>query len=392
MANQLRILIAPDKFKGTLTADQAAEAIAQGWQSVRPGDALSALPISDGGDGFGELLGRHLRAEERTTATVDAAHEPIKATWWWEPRRRIALIESARVIGLARLPKGKFHPFELDTLGLGRVIQDALAMRPRDVLIGIGGSATNDAGFGLATGLGWRFLDNQANPIESWPELTRSHAAQPPSNASAALSNASCITVAVDVKNPLLGGLGASRVYGPQKGLRPEDFAPAEAAFRALVRATGQGLSRFKAPHRIAGAGAAGGLGYGLTAFAGARLRPGFQLFAREVGMRSQLEQSDLLITGEGALDRTSVDMGKGVGELAWMARNLGVPCLGLAGKCDFTTAPEGPFTRCWNLAPSLAKPEEAMERPAHYLKLAAAQAAQWWNRHGTSSQPPSAR
>jgi glycerate kinase len=155
----MKVLIVPDKFKGTLTAAAAAAAIARGWRSGRPNDSLDLLPMSDGGDGFGEVTSKLLRARLQRAEAIDAAHRPCVAKWWWEPRTRTAIIESAGVIGLAMLPPKRFHPFELDTLGLGAVVQAAAQRGARRCLMGIGGSATNDGGFGLARALGWVFLD-----------------------------------------------------------------------------------------------------------------------------------------------------------------------------------------------------------------------------------------
>ena len=148
----LKVLIIPDKFKGTLTAREAAETIARGWRKIRPEDTLELLPMSDGGDGFGEVMGKLINARIQTTPTVDAAHRPCQSQWWWEPKTKTAIIESARVIGLAMLPPGKFHPFALDTFGLGKVIQAAARKGAKRCLVGIGGSATNDGGFGMARG------------------------------------------------------------------------------------------------------------------------------------------------------------------------------------------------------------------------------------------------
>ena len=125
----LHVLIIPDKFKGTLTAAAAAEAIARGWRRARPGDSLDLLPMSDGGDGFGEVTSALLKARIQHVKTVDAAHRPCVARWWWEPRTRTAIIESAAVIGLAMLPPKRFHPFQLDTLGLGAVVRAAVKAR-----------------------------------------------------------------------------------------------------------------------------------------------------------------------------------------------------------------------------------------------------------------------
>src|SRR3989442_31077 len=159
------VLIIPDKFKGTLTATEAAQAIARGWRTARPRDALDLLPLSDGGDGFGEVISGLLEARVQTANTVDAAHRPRAAKWWWVTRSRTAIIESAEVIGLALLPPKRFHPFQLDTFGLGAVLAAASARGARRCLMGLGGSATNDGGFGLARALGWEFLDSNVNAI-----------------------------------------------------------------------------------------------------------------------------------------------------------------------------------------------------------------------------------
>src|SRR5437667_8544450 len=171
-AMPLTVLIVTDKFKGTLTAQAAADLIARGWREARPQDSLELLPMSDGGDGFGEVLSRLLKVEERTLATLDAAHAPLEAKWWWDPGTRTAIIESARIIGLALLPAKKFHPFDLDTFGLGAALQAAADMSARHCLMGIGGSATNDGGFGIARSLGWRFLDEYEQPIDQWRRLS----------------------------------------------------------------------------------------------------------------------------------------------------------------------------------------------------------------------------
>src|SRR5260370_2793518 len=156
----LNVLIIPDKCKGTLTEREAAQAIAAGWRAMRPDDALDLLPMSDGGDGFGEIVSGLLGAVPQTVKTVDAAHRACLAQWWWEAKSRTAIIEAARVNGLAQLPKGKYHPFELDTFGLGAVFEAAAKSGPRRCRAGMGGSATHDAGFGRAAAFGWKFSNN----------------------------------------------------------------------------------------------------------------------------------------------------------------------------------------------------------------------------------------
>lgn len=368
----LNVLIIPDKFKGTLTAQEAADAIARGWRTARPGDHLESLPMSDGGDGFGEILSSLLHARKQRIRTVDAAHRPCQARWWWESETRTAIIESAKVIGLARLPAGRFHPFELDTFGLGIVLRAAARKGACRCLVGIGGSATNDAGFGMARALGWGFLDRSGNAIDRWTGLHRLTQIVPPRK----LISVPELVVAVDVQNPLLGACGCTRIYGPQKGLRAADFAEAERCLRRLAKVAAQGAQGDRV--RMPGAGAAGGLGFGLSCFAGGTLEPGFQLFARQAKLLARLRDADLVITGEGAIDRSSL-MGKGVGEIARACRRFEVPCLGLGGIIEYRKQAEKLFARVEPIAPALATPEQAKARPGLWLaRLAARVAGEW--------------
>ena len=367
----LRVLIAPDKFKGTLTGEQAAQAIAKGWRRVRRGDDLEVLPISDGGEGFGAVMAGLLNARECRIRTVDAAHRTCTTRWWWSAKSKTAIIESAEVIGLARLPAGKFHPFELDTFGLGALFIAAAKQGARRWLIGIGGSATNEGGFGLARALGWQFMDRQGRRIASWTELTRLHQVVPPPWK----WRIPGLAVAADVINPLLGARGATCIYGPQKGIKPGDVALAESCLRRLARVLRRdpGLDFAKTP----GAGAAGGLGFGLMTFCGARIQAGFALFARHSALERRLNSVDLVITGEGALDDSTL-MGKGAGEIARHCRRLGKPVLCLAGTEKAGASARGAFTKLLALT-DLVSAKEAIAEPAHWLTEAAAVAAKWW-------------
>lgn len=363
----MHVLIAPDKFKGTLTAREAADAIALGWHRARPEDSLELLPISDGGDGFGEVMGELLGAKWRQIKTLDAAHRSCSATWWWDPASRTAVVESARVIGLAMLPKGKFHPFELDTFGLGAMLHAAHRAGAKQIIVGIGGSATNDGGFGMARALGWRFLDADGIAIEDWTALDRLAVVHPPATRWTAT-----ITVAVDVQNPLLGARGASRVYGPQKGLRPQDFRKAECCLRRLATVLKQqhGLEAARNP----GAGAAGGLGFGLMVFANAEFQSGFDLVATHSNLKARLKQADNVITGEGAIDHTTA-MGKGCGEVARLCEKLRIPCIGLGGRVISSPQARRMFTQVSGLT-GLTSAEEACRRPAFWLRRLAEQTA----------------
>ncbi|HWY74008.1 MAG TPA: glycerate kinase [Verrucomicrobiae bacterium] len=363
----MRVLIVPDKFKGTLTATAAAAAIAKGWLRIRPQDKIELLPMSDGGDGFGEVLSKQIKATRQRIGTVDAAHRRCVATWWWGKDTKTAIIESANVIGLARLPADKFHPFELDTFGLGAVVSAAAQRGARNCLVGIGGSATNDAGFGLARSLGWEFLDQRGQPITRWTDLHKLASLHRPQR----LPQFASLVLAVDVQNVLLGPRGCTRVYGPQKGIRPIDFPDAERALRklALVVESELGIDHASEP----GAGAAGGLGFGFSCFLGAKLESGFDLFARHANLAKLISRSDIVLTGEGAIDRQTL-MGKGVGQVGLMCRKQKVPCVALAGTI-LTGQPNRCFTHTLSLT-ELTTLEHAKVRAAFWLEKLASRVA----------------
>src|SRR3954464_10669063 len=184
----------------------AARAIAQGWKAARPQDELELVPITDGGDGFGQVMRDVWHATARRVRTVDAAGRLMATRWWWSAARKAAVIESAEIIGLAKLPAKRFHPRDLDTSGLATVIRAASRAGTQKCVIGIGGSATNDGGFGLAKALGWKFLDATGHEIKPWTELNRLKTIQRPAKEVRFRE----LIVAVDVQNPLLGKIGAT--------------------------------------------------------------------------------------------------------------------------------------------------------------------------------------
>ena len=377
----LNVLVIPDKFKGTLTGQAAAKAMAAGWASIRPDDRINTVPMCDGGDGFGPIIGRLTGGRPQHTATIDSAGRQIKALWWYSSQKKIAVVEAAQVNGLALLPAGKYHPFELDTFGLGKVLIAAARKGAKTCLIGIGGSATNDGGFGLARACGWKFFDNCGGEIIRWIELRRLHRIEPP-----ALGTSVCrmqITVAVDVQNPLLGLRGCSRIYGPQKGLRPQDFDKAESHLRRLatVLATTTGIDAAKVP----GSGAAGGLGFGLLGFFRSDAQPGFEIFAQAARLRERLRDIDLVITGEGSLDAQTL-MGKGVGEIALLCREHKIPCIGLAGNVPDSKKAKRLFHDVRALT-EITTLDQAKARPALWLRRIAARAATAWEESAAESR-----
>jgi len=326
--------------------------------------------MSDGGDGFGEIISRLLGAVPQTVKTVDAAHRPLEAVWWWHEESRMAIVESANVIGLAMMPRGKYHPFELDTFGLGAVLRAAVDRGAQRCLVGIGGSATNDGGFGLAWALGWQFFNAHEENITRWTELHRLAAVRPPDK----MKLFDELVVAVDVQNPLLGPSGCSRVYGPQKGLTEFDLAERCLGTLAAVLEKQLHLAHAITP----GAGAAGGLGFGLMTFLGAKMEPGIDIFERHAKLAERVKSAQLVITGEGALDAQTL-MGKGVGEIANVCQKLGVPCIGLAGVVPEPERAKEKFKAAYALTPDLTDKESALREPALWLeRLAAKVAAEW--------------
>jgi glycerate kinase len=234
--------------------------------------------------------------------------------------------------------------------------------------MGIGGSATNDGGFGLARALGWEFLDREGEPIEQWTGLGQLARIRVPKRRRWFKG----VVVATDVRNRLLGLRGATRVYGPQKGLRPQDFTLAELCLGRLARVVKEQFGRDFA--REQGAGAAGGLGLGLLAFLGAELQPGFDLFSRHAALERQLRAADLVVTGEGAIDRSTL-MGKGVGQVAQRCRRLKIPCIGLAGTVSANFGSGTSFTRVHSLT-ELTAIAQAKAKPAYWLERLARKAA----------------
>lgn len=369
------VLIVPDKFKGTLTAQAAAAAIADGWRKIHPADTLTQLPMSDGGDGFGQVISDLIGAKAQKIKTVNAAHEPIEAHWWWHAASKTAIVESARIVGLAMLPPSKHHPFTLDTYGLGAVLRAAEKKGALRCVVGIGGSATNDGGFGMAQALGFKFTDRQGQSIENWMDMPKAVRVTRPKTPLRIRS----ITVAVDVNNPLLGQRGCSRVYGPQKGLRPEDMLSAEKALRKLGQLAKQvsATSDIREP----GVGAAGGLGFGLRAFTTAKLKSGFAIFAEHADLNKRIRKADLVITAEGAIDQQTL-MGKGVGEVANVCRKHGVPCIGLAGSIptpELLAQAQKRFAFAFAITTHLTNLKNAKAEPAKWLTRLGTRAAESW-------------
>jgi glycerate kinase len=364
----LRVVIAPDKFKWSLSASDAARAMARGVHAASPDAIILSSPMADGGEGTVEALVASTAGSLAYATVTGPLGEPREAEYGLLGDGSVAVLEMASASGLKLVPPDKRDPSRTSTRGTGELLRNALDQGIRRFIIGIGGSATNDGGAGFAEALGFRLLDRDGRELPpgggGLDRLDRIDV----SGRDPRLDQVQ-IRVACDVDNPLCGPRGASAVYGPQKGADPEMVARLDrnlAWFAQVVRRD-LGIDILELP----GAGAAGGLGGGLIAFADGRLEPGIELVIESVGLREKLASADLCLTGEGAIDASS-GSGKTAVGVARLARGLGVPALAFAGTLGegaeavlqegivafFSICP-GPIT----LDESIARAAELLER-----------------------------
>jgi glycerate 2-kinase len=323
----MRILIAPDKFKGSLSAREVAENIEAGFRKVLPDAAIDIVPMADGGEGTAEVISHALGGSWLKCQAHDALDCRIEARYAFIESRKLAVIEMSEAAGLRRLTSGVRDPLRANTFGVGEILLDATRHGAQQVIIGLGGSATNDGGFGMARALGFKFFANQIELTNGPAKLTGLTKISRPENL-----HLPKICAAVDVRNPLLGERGATRVFGPQKGARSEQIVILEQALKKLadVVACEIGCEFRNTP----GAGAAGGLGFGLMSFGGAELRSGFELVAEILQLEQKVSQADLVVTGEGRLDGQTLE-GKTPAGVAQIARKHGKPICAIVGRAD---------------------------------------------------------
>ena len=357
----MRILIANDKFKGSLAAEKAGFHLKNSLESVFPGAIIDICPIADGGEGTALAMTTALAGEWVHAQTEDAHGRPLEAPFGWVASSATAVMEMSAASGLAIVQDIELNPFKASTLGTGILIQSALRKGARRLLIGIGGSATNDGGLGVALALGYQFKRRGQDFTPTLETLLEADQVVRPT----ALPSFELI-VACDVDNPLLGPRGATRVYGPQKGVR--DFAWFEQRLAHLADLARRDLG--VDPRDIPGAGAAGGLGFGLMAFLGGRLVSGFDMVAAQVGLEARVAAADLVVTGEGRLDEQSL-RGKGPVGVARLARQLGKKIVGVAGSVDDSPALRAQFDLLIGIKPATMPLDEAMRRTGELLESA---------------------
>jgi glycerate 2-kinase len=325
----VRVVVAPNAFKGSLTASEAAHAMALGVRDVFPEAAVIEVPVADGGDGTVDALLSAHRGTYLTAAVDGPLGDPVQATYGLIERGLTGVVELATASGLTLIPAERRDPRKTSTYGFGQLLQAARISGASKIIAGIGGSATNDGGAGMAQALGYRLLDSAG------AELPRGGAALArleridPSGFDPAWRSVS-VMVACDVTNPLTGPEGASAVYGPQKGADEAAVRELDAALAHFAEVIEHDLGKRVAD--VPGAGAAGGAGAGLLAFLDASLVPGAPLVVTASGFDEKLQGADLVITGEGRVDSQTA-YGKAPGEVAKRAQAARIPVLLIAGS-----------------------------------------------------------
>jgi glycerate kinase len=365
----VKILIAPDKFKGSLTAQEAAERIAVG---LGPDFDCRILPLADGGEGTAEAILSALHGSRETRWVEDPLGRLVEASFALVSDRSesVAVIDMSAASGLWRLAEREREPWRASTTGTGQLIRAAAELGVSRILLGLGGSATNDGGAGMARALGYRFFDGQGREVTDLPgQLSEVKRIEPTG------LKLPPVVAACDVTNPLLGSAGATRVYGPQKGIEPDRLEAHENRLALLADLVERDLG-FEGRERP-GAGAAGGLGFGAMAFCGAELQSGFQLVAELTGLRAALQMADAVVTGEGSLDGQTLN-GKGPHGVAVLARALGKPVLALAGRIEPGCGIEDEFDLARQIAPEGTPQAESIRQAGLWLEIAARDAADW--------------
>ena len=323
----MKIVVAPDSFKGSLTAMEVSDAIEQGIREIFPEAEIVKIPMADGGDGTVQCLvnatgGKILR--EKVTGPLG---NEVLASYGILGDQKTAIIEMAEASGLTLVPENKRNPLITTTYGTGQLIKSALGQGCRKMIIGIGGSATNDGGAGMVQALGAKLLDKDGEEIGfGGGELKKVFRID-----TKCLDNRlseTKVLIASDVSNPLCGSQGASRIYGPQKGATPEVIEELDESLAYFAGIIKRDLN--KDVKDIPGAGAAGGLGAGLIAFLDAELRPGIEIIIEIVKLEQAIQDADLVITGEGKIDSQTI-YGKAPIGVAKIAKKYNVPVIAVA-------------------------------------------------------------
>jgi len=366
---RVKVVVAPDKFKGTLDAGSVARAIKAGVQRALPEAGVVLVPMADGGEGTVDAMVAAVGGERHFVVVTGPTGDSIKAEFG-VLADGTAVIEMAKASGLSLVPIEKRNPMVTTTFGTGELIEAALDLGCERFIVGIGGSATCDGGIGLAQALGIKILKADGSPVGPGGAELIKIARIDMSTINPQLKRAQFL-VATDVKNPLYGPLGAAHVFAPQKGAGPDEIIQLDQGlihFAGIVKRD-IGIDVTELP----GGGAAGGLGAGLVAFLGATLRPGVDLIIEAVGLRDKIRDADLVITGEGQIDRQSA-YGKAPIGVAQLAKKFSVKTVAIAGRLGegYQEALTAGIDDIYSLEQVAGSAEEAMANPFPYIEAAA--------------------
>lgn len=325
----MKIVVAPQTFKGSLDAPEVAEAMARGVRQVFPDAEVEVLPVADGGEGTVRALVQASGGRTVTTRVLGPLEKPVNATWGILGSGDVAVIEMAAASGLPLLRREERNPMKTTSYGTGELIRHALEMGVHRLIIGIGGSATNDGGAGMAQALGARLLDAVGKSIPLGGAALAALDRIDLSGLDPRVHDVK-VLVACDVNNPLCGPSGATHVYGPQKGADARMVRELDAALDRYADILKRDLGKDVCD--VPGAGAAGGLGAGLMAFLDAELCPGVDIVFEAIGLELTVREADLVFTGEGRMDSQDI-YGKAPMEVAKLARRYGVPTIAVVGS-----------------------------------------------------------
>ncbi|MFD2587648.1 glycerate kinase [Croceitalea marina] len=329
----MKFVLAPDKYKGSLTGLEFCNAVAEGVKEVFPKADIMKLPLADGGDGTIEVVKEYLNADLITLKVSDPLFRQIRSSYLLSSDKKTAFIEMSEASGYKLLQRSEMNCMHTTTIGTGELIVDALNNGVKEIILGIGGSATNDGGIGMASALGYDFLDSDGNilkPIGSNLDIV------------ATIRKASVhkrldgvrVNVACDVSNPFYGPNGAAHVYGPQKGVNSTEVQLLDAGLKNLARVIKSDLEIDV--QNIKGSGAAGGLGGGAIAFLNAELKSGIELIKEIADFDNAIKDADWIITGEGKLDLQTLS-GKTIAGVLTSAKRKGIPVAALCGSVEFS-------------------------------------------------------
>ncbi|HEU5427711.1 MAG TPA: glycerate kinase [Actinocrinis sp.] len=374
LAAAQRVVIAPDKFKGSATAAEVAAHLAAGIRHVAPAAELRLLPVADGGEGTVDAATASGFARHEITVTGPVGNR-VRAAF--ALRGETAVVEMAEASGLRQLPEGRLAPLDAGTYGTGELIRAALDAGAKRIVLGVGGSASTDGGAGMLAALGARFLDADGRELPGGGAALARLATVELDGLDSRLESAS-VVLASDVDNPLLGEHGAAAVYGPQKGAGPRDVAELESGLANFVSVLSHAIGEAGArAARSPGAGAAGGIGFGALALLGATRESGIEVLLDVLGFDAVLDGATLVITGEGCLDRQTLH-GKAPAGVAHAARRRGVPVAAVCGRLDLTAreVEEAGFAAAYALTALEPDPARSMADAAALLERVGAQLA----------------